>query len=306
MPRLRMIAPALDVIERCGTVATSVVIEPLGADRAEEASAVLVEAYRSADDALDDDGDQLDLFWIGEWGPPVTSATLCACEVAGGSMVGLSLVCLFERLPLVAHLVVAEPARRTGVAAALLASSARGLMDVGIDTIELAVDANNLSALHLYARLGFRLDAPGCRHRSADGRPWIGYIGPSAFDGLRSALLDAMPGLEDLPDFVVGLRDAETGDVVFPFANTSAGHRLPGWILALVTGWRSGEAVRPMSGRELDTAIALLSPAESATMFDQPSLEAWRSLRAGAAADARFAVRFSGAPPDDAQACDLR
>ena len=95
---------------------------------------------------------------------------------------------------------------------------------------------------------------------------------------------------------VVGLRDAETGDVVFPFADTSAGHRLPGWILALVTGRRSGEAVGPMSGSELDPAIALLSPAESATMFDHPNLEAWRSLRAGAARVARLAVRFSSPP----------
>ncbi len=292
MPRLRMIAPALDVIERCGTVATSVVIERLNADQAAEASKVLVEAYRSADDALDDDGDQLDLFWVGEWGPPVTSATMCAREVAGGSMVGLSLVCLFEGLPLVAHLVVAERARRNGIAATLLASSARGLLETGIDTIELAVHAKNRGALRLYTRLGFRLDAPGCLYR-AEGRPWIGYSEPPAFDGLRSALLNAMPGLEESPGYVVGVHDADSGEVVYPFANAGTGHRLPGWILALVTGWRSGGSVRQMSADEFDTAIALLSPVESAAMFDHPNLEAWRALRVAAGGDATFVVKFS-------------
>ncbi len=96
MPRLRMIAPAVDVIARSGAVRSSVVFERLSPDMAAEASEVLVEAYRSADDSLDDDGDQLDLFWAGESGPSVTSATMCAREVAGGSMVGLSLVCLCD------------------------------------------------------------------------------------------------------------------------------------------------------------------------------------------------------------------
>ncbi len=301
-----MIAPALEVIERSGTVATSVVIEQLAADRAAEAREVLVEAYRTADDSLDDDGDQLDLFWAGEWGPPVTSATMCAREAAGRSMVGISMVCLFEGLPLVAHLVVAEPMRRNGVAATLLASSARGLLEAGIDTIELAVDAKNRGALRLYTRLGFRLDAPGCLHRGSDGRPSIRYREPTAFDGLRSALLDAMPGLEESPGYVVGVFDADSGEVVYPFADTSTGHRLPGWILGLVTGWRSRAAVRLMSANEFDTAIALLGPAESATMFDHPNLEAWHALRDGAAADATFAVRFSGPPSDLPGAGDLR
>ena len=127
----------------------------------------------------------------------------------------------------------------------------------------------------------------------ADGRPWIGYTELPAFDRLRAALLNAMPGLDESPDFIVGVRNTTEGDVVFPFPNTSAGHRLPGWILALVTGWRYGESTREMSGRELDTAIALLSPAESATMFDNPNLKAWRAIRDGAAEDATFVVRFS-------------
>ena len=156
MPRLRMIAPARDVVERAGSVRrSSVVIEPLASSAAQEASDVLVEAYRTADDTLDDDGEQLRLFWAGEWGPAVPTATVCARSAPAGEMVGLSLVCLFEGLAFVAHLVVAEPHRRHGVAATLLASSAQGLLEEGIDTLELAVDASNRAALHLYTRLGF-------------------------------------------------------------------------------------------------------------------------------------------------------
>lgn len=117
-----------------------------------------------------------------------------------------------------------------------------------------------------------------------------------AFEGLRSSLLVAMPGLEEMPGFVVGIRDAASDAVRFP-ANTSAGHPLPGWILALVTGWRRGESTLEMSVGELDPAIALLSPAESATMFNHPNLEAWRSIRAGADEDTRFVVRFTSPSP---------
>ncbi len=102
-------------------------------------------------------------------------------------------------------------------------------------------------------------------------------------------------GLEESPGYVVGVQDAETGQGVFPFADTSAGHRLPGWILALVTGWRCGGAVKLMSVNELDTAIALLSPA-AATMFEHPDLDAWKSISESTGPNARFVVRFSPAP----------
>lgn len=303
-----MIAPAEDVIELSAEFAPQldIVVNRLRADEADQASAVLVEAYRSSDDSLDGDGEQLNLFWAGEWGPPVPEATFCARQLPRGHIVGLSLVCLLDGLPLVAHLVVAEPVRRKGVAAALLAASAGGLLAVGIDTVELAVGADNRNALHLYTRLGFRLDAPGCLQRPADARPWIGYTELPAFDGLRASMLAAMPDLDVSPDYVVGMRDAETDQPTFPLANTSAGHHLPGWILALVTGWRSGQATIAMSARELDAAIVLLSPAEAATVFDHPNLKGWRSLRRAAAENPKFVVQYSTPPLGHGAASDVR
>ena len=297
MARLRMIAPALDVIEQSGRFPPDpdIVVVPFSEELGEEATQVLVEAYRSVDDSLDDDDQQIDLFWASEWGPPVRQATFCAVERSSDAIVGLSLLCLLDDLPLVAHLVVAQRARRRSVGAHLLAASARGLIDVGIDTVELAVDAKNRNALRLYARLGFRFDAPGCRHRTVDGRPWIGYSERPAFDALRVAMLQAMPDLDPTPDYIIGLRDTETDRRPVPFGNPSAGHHLPGWILALITGWRSGDATISLSDRDLDTAIELLSPAESAALFEPCDLVAWRSLQGKADRDESVVVRFSGA-----------
>lgn len=307
MPRLRMIAPAREVINSAARflAGPGIPVLPFTEDAGGEATLVLVEAYRSVDDSLDDDDQQIDLFWASEWGPPVREATFCAREGPSGPIVGLSLVCLLDGLPLVAHLVVAERTRRRGVAATLLASSARGLLDVGIDTIELAVDTKNRNALHLYARLGFRLDAPDCQQRSADGQPQIGYVERASFDGLRSRLLAAMVELEPMSGYVVEVR-SRVDDATLPVRTASAGAHLSGSILALVTGWRSGPAAVALSRRELDTAIALLSPTEASPAFGHDAIVAWRKLRDDGPDDQQFAVRFSTTASGDREAEDIR
>lgn len=164
-----MIATCADVIAAAPAVSTlasdavgpALTLTRVGPDEAERSSEVLVGAYASAGIPEFDDDQEIGRFWGSTYGPPVPEATWCARRVDDGTIVGLSLLCLFEGLPLVAHLVVDESVRRRGVGTVLLAASARGLLDVGIDTIELAVDLTNHPARDLYVRMGFRdIDRP--------------------------------------------------------------------------------------------------------------------------------------------------
>ncbi len=280
--------------------------DPLGLES--EQARVLAEAYAVSPDFQADVDDREDavLFWQGEWGPPVVAASLGAFD--GDRLVGLSYVCErtdgrgravnggigvepeveqpIKYIPLLADLVVEPGWQGRGVGAALLSASAAALAAGGFPTLTLAVHPDNLGALSLYARMGFRMNVEGCVEGDS-----IAYRTAEQFQALHAQFDSVLPGLE-LPVECycvkpVGVAGLEGFD---QYVNRNPLHRLPVRVLGMVTGHRSGSARIEVSRRVIEDAVSLLGPAEAATIFDHPNLWSWqRALATGAT---RFEVCF--------------
>ncbi len=257
----------------------------------DEAALLLVAAYAESYDPEPADLSEVSRYWSGEWGPPIPSATFCARRTSDGAMVSLSLVCDHDDEPLIAHVGTLPDERGRGLCSHLMGRSAAGLRALERDYVNLAAAAENSLALKLYARLGFRFYAPGAREGDA-----IWYREPEQFEAATSSIRRAW-GVDEsyaLPWFGVGLRHPD-GSETFSRVNPSGQHAYPGYVLAAVTGHRTGNATYELSLTDLGTAIDLLAPAEASLHYEHPNLAAWRSVRVASRPGDVIIARFADA-----------
>lgn len=220
-------------------------------------------AFRGTPDAYvdQDDGVDAQAFWAGEWGEPIPSATFAA--FFGDELIGLAYVAVGETAPLLGVVAVVPRWKGKRVGAALISACAAGLIGVS-HAVTLAVNPDNIGPLHLYVGLGFRLYADGCLATGV-----VEYTEQAQFDFIFSLFERSLPGVE-LP-LTYGVQ---------PYLNRTMGHRLAGWVLLVITGYRSGVQEIQMTPAQFDLAIALLRPAGAATIYDHPNLQAWEAIRA--------------------------
>jgi GNAT superfamily N-acetyltransferase len=261
MAKLFMIAPVAGVAVVAPPL--DVQIRLLDESRLDVQAEVIREAFRGTPDAYvdADDGADAAAFWAGEWGTPIRAAA--AGAFVGEELVGVCYVNEGDEFPLVGVVAVVPAWKGKRVGAALLSFSAAALAGVS-DAITLAVHPDNVGPLHLYVGMGFRLYADGCLKTGE-----VQYTELSQFEFIFSLFERSLPGVE-LP-VVYGVQ---------PYINRTMGHRLAGWILLVITGYRSGVAEIPMTPNQFDLALALLRPAGAATIYDHPNLEAWEVIRA--------------------------
>jgi ribosomal protein S18 acetylase RimI-like enzyme len=287
MPRLRMIAATRGV--RAERQHCDVEIRPFTHSDFAETSRVLVAAYEGTSEAEADDDQELSRFLNNDWGPTAPEATFVAVDPFAKSIIGASLVCHFEDEPLIAHLVVLREWQGRGIAGSLVRASADALLVKDHPHISLAVSAKNLNALRTYARLGFGLFAP----EATVSNEGVRYPTRACFTAVSNQIEAAAPDLEVASIYGVGVKRSGSTTIEWPFINVTPDHLLPGRILALITGWRSGDAEIPITPSMFDAAIALLTPAGSATFFDHPNLMAWQALRSTLQPGDTSRVRFS-------------
>jgi ribosomal protein S18 acetylase RimI-like enzyme len=252
-----------------------VMIRPFTLDDAKEVSAVLVAAYRGTSEEEPDDDQEVGRFLNNDWGQAVLDASFIAVDATSERIVGATLICLREDFPLVAHAVVLAERQGQGIAGCLIRASSEVLSRHGEPRISLAVSAKNVNALRTYARLGFGLFAP----EATVSNERVRYQTRACFTVVSNQIEAAAPDLEVASIYGVGVKRSGSTTIEWPFINVTPDHLLPGRILALITGWRSGDAVIPITPSMFDAAIALLTPAGSATFFDHPNLTAWQALR---------------------------
>jgi GNAT superfamily N-acetyltransferase len=282
MPRLHLVAPTQLLAARSGPGWRT---RPLVHGDSREVSALLVRAYLGTSEATDEDDQEVDLFFAGAWGSPILAGTVAVVD-GGGTIVAASLVCDHEARPLLAHVVSCPTVRGTGAGAAAIAAAANGLHRAGFSELDLAVASDNLTALRLYARLGFALFSESAT-MTATG---LIYGGDAAFDDVREQFARCVPEL-DLPGcFGVGVRHSD-GSVQCDSLSVGPDDELPGRVLALIAGHRVGEADVDMDGRALDALISLWAPAAVAAR-DNRHLSSWRGLRKMSDPDATFVARF--------------
>jgi hypothetical protein len=283
MHRLRMVAPTRWLAARETQLWKS---RPLTPADSEVTSKLLVSAYLGTGEATDEDHEEVGLFFAGEWGPPIPEATVAISD-RNGVMVAASLVCEYEGDPLLAHVVSAPAVRGLGAGVAAIAGSAKGLSGIGVEQIHLAVSAHNLSALRLYAHLGFALYADD----AVASESGLRYESEIAFEQVREQIERSLPG-PGLPScYGLGVR-RDDGTIHFDYLNTGPEHQLPGRILALMAGHRSGVADIDLDYRTVDALVELWTPAGAATIYDHPNLESWRRVRDAGDAATTFVARF--------------
>jgi GNAT superfamily N-acetyltransferase len=253
-------------------------------------SELLLAAYTGTSESEFDDDTEVERFLGSTYGPVIPTATVVATDSATDRIVGASLVCVHEERPLVAHVVVHPHVQGRGIAGDLIAASADALARAGHERLYLAVGGKNLNALRTYARLGFALFAEEAIV-DADG---VRYETQSCFDTAHSQIDSAVPDLVNAPVFGVGVRRAGSGVEEWPFLNTGPEHVLPGRILAVAVGYRSGSARIEISEPTLEAAIALLAPAGAATFYEHPNLNAWKALHATLQPGDTVIARFDG------------
>jgi ribosomal protein S18 acetylase RimI-like enzyme len=273
MPRLFMIASTGGI--RSSGEHPGVTIRPFRLDDAEEVSAVLVAAYRGTSEEEPDDDQEVGRFLNNDWGQAVLDASFVAVDTTSERIVGATLTCLREDFPLLAHAVVLAERQGQGIAGCLIRASSEVLSRHGEPRISLAVSAKNVNALRTYARLGFGIFAP----EATVSNEGVRYQTRACFTVVSNQIEAAAPDLEVPNTYGVGVKRSGSSTVEWPFINVTPDHLLPGRILALITGWRSGHAEIPITPSMFDAAIALLTPAGSATFFDHPNLTAWQALR---------------------------
>lgn len=103
---------------------------------------------------------------------------------------------------------------------------------------------------------------------------------PELIQAAVDRFTDQLPGWEPPEAYGVALvpRDtADSADWEFPVVNVGL-HRLPALVLGIVTGRRSGPGTFELAPDDLRQAVALLAPAEAATMYQHPNLLAWRAM----------------------------
>jgi hypothetical protein len=99
-------------------------------------------------------------------------------------------------------------------------------------------------------------------------------------DEAKRRLAARMPGWQVPAAYGIALvpdADLATSEVSFPVVNVPV-HGLPALVLGLLTGRRHESATYELSPSQLETAIALLAPAEAARMMSHPNLLAWRKI----------------------------
>ena len=105
---------------------------------------------------------------------------------------------------------------------------------------------------------------------------WSTLTGLHAIRRVRSSQIS---GWQSPAAYAVGY--ASGSEWVFPHINAPGGsHELPAVILAEILGYSSGTREFHLSSRQLEEAIAALSPAEAATDVDHPNLASWRKVAA--------------------------
>lgn len=251
------------------------VIRPFTLDDEGEVSAVLVSAYQETYEEEPDDDQEVGRFLNNDWGQAVLDASFVAVDPTSKRIVGATLICLREDFPLVAHAVVLAERQGQGIAGCLIRASSEVLSRHGEPRISLAVSANNVNALRTYARLGFGLFAP----EATVSNEGVRYQTRACFTVVSNQIEAAAPELEVASVYGVGVKRSGSTTIDWPHINVTPDHLLPGRILALVTGWRSGDAEIPITASMFDAAIALLTPSGAATFFDHPNLAAWQELR---------------------------
>jgi ribosomal protein S18 acetylase RimI-like enzyme len=252
-----------------------VVIRPFTQADAGEVSAVLVAAYRGTSEEEPDDDQEVGRFLNNDWGHAVLDASFVAVDATSKRIIGATLICLREDFPLVAHAVVLAERQGLGIAGCLIRASSEVLSRHGEPRISLAVSAKNVNALRTYARLGFGIFAPEATV-SDEG---VRYQTRACFTVTSKQIEAAAPDLEVPTVYSVGVKRSGSSTIEWPFINATPDHLLPGRILALITGWRNGDAEIPITPSMFDAAIALLNPTGAATFFEHPNLTAWQELR---------------------------
>lgn len=86
-----------------------------------------------------------------------------------------------------------------------------------------------------------------------------------------------LPGWEPPVAYGAALVPDGADECTFPVVNVGL-HRLPALVLGVVTGRRSGTGTYVLSPAEMRRAVALLAPAEAATLYQHPNLLAWRAM----------------------------
>jgi ribosomal protein S18 acetylase RimI-like enzyme len=133
---------------------------PLGRIAVSDVAALgtlMLSAYRGT---VDDEGETLEeataeveRTLAGDYGPFLADCSFRAND--GRSIVGACMVTLWERHPLVAHIVVHPDAQRKGIGTVLLTATGNALLAVGYSELELLVTEGNESAVNLYRKVGF-------------------------------------------------------------------------------------------------------------------------------------------------------
>jgi RimJ/RimL family protein N-acetyltransferase len=157
MTRRRMIASSCAIGPPDGLGLSLSVREPTPNDR-EPLAALMLEAYRGT---IDFDGDEtleialneVDSFFAGRSGPPLVEHSRIALD--GDAIVSVSLISLYEGLPLVAYTYTDPAWKGRGAGTALLRASMASVCAGGFDQIGLFVTPGNQPAESIYERLGF-------------------------------------------------------------------------------------------------------------------------------------------------------
>ncbi len=273
MPRLFLIASTDGV--RSPAEHPSATIRQFSLEDVEHVSTLLVTAYRGTSEEEPDDDQEVGRFLNNEWGRAMLEASSVAVERSSGRIVGATLVCRREDFAHLAHVVVLPEQQGQGIAGSLIRASSEVLHALGEQQISLAVSAKNFNALRTYARLGFGLFAPEAIVQTSG----LLYTTRKCFTAVFDQIVAAAPDLKSPTSYGVGVKRAGSTVNEWPFVNSTPDHQFPGLILALVTGWRSGEAEIPITTSILDAAIALCTPGATASLFAHPDLTAWIALR---------------------------
>jgi hypothetical protein len=103
---------------------------------------------------------------------------------------------------------------------------------------------------------------------------------PERIAAAMRQLADSMPGWQPPAAHGVVLvpPDASgTTDVHFPVVNVAT-HGLPALVLGVITGRRHETATYELDRSQLERAVAMLTPAEAAEMYQHPNINAWRTI----------------------------
>jgi hypothetical protein len=105
---------------------------------------------------------------------------------------------------------------------------------------------------------------------------------PEKINAAMVAMTEAMPGWVPPAAYGVALVAGGTPGIAsarFPVVNVGV-HGFPALALGEITGRRDETATYVLSADQLERAVAIVAPAEAATMYQHPNLRSWRNLLA--------------------------